>query len=1550
MTRWYGFPGSMRNPERAVRKYNENHDELGRFTTGDGADFHYTDAGLMPRSTDPTFTDPFDPNGKYPYAVGVHDIAKSPMPAGVALLSWTGVHDTGHHNAFVEDVKTIRESDERMKNGELPVSARTGRVANALHELIATDGEERQEIFRGLRFDGYNAKERERWEAIKSLEVGQKMSTGFSSYTTDRWQAEKWSGVLYVGELKGDAFPGDSATFRAGALLVVDDGAHGLDVNKWYSEHKQMSPWSEESEFLTDRDYVVKSIEIVNDFYRIIHLEQVEPVKKYNSNHDELGRFASSDSEDLFGYRYHTLSNGVKIPVAIGYPYDFGESAKAWSDGSTPIRKMADQLMTGKVTQSMLHKSDADMRRAAALLLGVDSYSQPFPSLNRGISLSPNEFAKLRPGKAFPISLAGFTRNDAAWALAHGYSNTESPGDPDSKSMPILIEARNVRGVDITNNSYYPHEKEVIATGQYVVKDIELADHDMLLRMFMDSPTQSWFSDSSTAEREDYIQRMLDRKATIVRIERVEPIKKSTAAERSKGVIVALVPNTTVAKLMAVEGGDAPDQLHVTLTFHGDYDFLSPNALTRLKDAVRSVAITSVPLKGTISGVGTFLNGDQPCHYASVDVPALPEWRGRLVEALRLAGVNPDTTHGFTPHMTLKYGGDQPSIKPRAVIFNDVQVWAGGEHISYPLSALGILAKYNDNHDELGRFTYSGEGGTTAPPIKSWEIVHNLSSPGHTNQSYIVRLPDGSQKFVKPKEGLKHPEGTPDGVTDLERERAAYLISTALPPGYAPVPETDIVDTPMGLASVRADIKDFQEPSAYSLTKDEQFRGATFDSVIGNFDRHGGNVFTDSDGKLLLLDNGYAFPIPGLALPFDNSEFHEVIDTETLRSEDIDALRTLRSNREDIDKELVALLNQPAVEALWDRVDYMIETHEFTRLGMGIPYGAFLKYNENHDELGRFASGDTWTQGVSSGKGELPPRATPAEIAAAYNLFYGDSAGGAFSVKEVMTWNFNRKAIEYWKGGSHQIREAADVILKTGKVPATAAGVQAISILHQMREQGTHFAEPLFRGIGLPIEMAPYLEPGGKFDIGLASFSKSLDTGLNFTRAAVDYGGPDKIGVLLELENGYGLDVSRTGGFLDEAEVIGAGSYKIVSVDEREFTSTLAFKPYYHVKLEWVPDENPMLKYNENHDELGRFTFGSFQGTPSDDPRWAERIEADQQDTWAKDKHQRLLENNRVWEEVAGRNYPRTTGHIEYVLHEPTDKWDDGVKRIDVPDTWRQEPGNGVNQVFLDAAEKTFLDPNYKYTARVDVSLWESIPSKIEEYGATGYRSENFLRLAEANGLTPAEYGAKVEEHLREVLSDKDTIVATRMSRAGLLDVLTNGEFKHVGETGTTGSYHGGGPIADYAEIRDRAELNMFGPGNHPTYGYLTNPAGDGETESAQQYGSIIVQFNDDVKEKTTFFVGDSLDSTSRGNAPYGSPSPMSDPSFASVNYKFQSDALTESLRDYINPGSLVEYVETQIERPTRDDIAKVIFTTKTVDSNLRKLLESLDIPWEKRS
>lgn len=174
----------------------------------------------------------------------------------------------------------------------------------------------------------------------------------------------------------------------------------------------------------------------------------------------------------------------------------------------------------------------------------------------------------------------------------------------------------------------------------------------------------------------------------------------AAAGDFTTGVMVAFYPPPDLAAQLAVDGGLAVEDLHLTLAYLGDIAALDDAQQQTLLDVVTTYATGTDPVTGVVSGVGRFAGSDPDLGdavYASVDCPDLPTWRQGLFDALVAAGLPVSETHGFTPHITLTYiPADEPTPVERLdlvdVTFASVAVVLGETRTDVTLGAPAVTA------------------------------------------------------------------------------------------------------------------------------------------------------------------------------------------------------------------------------------------------------------------------------------------------------------------------------------------------------------------------------------------------------------------------------------------------------------------------------------------------------------------------------------------------------------------------------------------------------------------------------------------------------------------------------------------------------------------------------------------------------------------------------------------------------------------------------------------------------------------------------------------
>ncbi len=164
-----------------------------------------------------------------------------------------------------------------------------------------------------------------------------------------------------------------------------------------------------------------------------------------------------------------------------------------------------------------------------------------------------------------------------------------------------------------------------------------------------------------------------------------------------------------------------------------------------------------------------------------------------------------------------------------------------------------------------------------------------------------------------------------------------------------------------------------------------------------------------------------------------------------------------------------------------------------------------------------------------------------------------------------------------------------------------------------------------------------------------------------------------------------------------------------------------------------------------------------------------------------------------------------------------------------------------------------------------------------------------------------------------------DAEVRLRITEEQFIAFLRSGSYQTLATTGTSGG-------TTNLAIRRAVEDQIFGiPRSadaeaRPIYGYLE---GSDEQNALPQWGPVVLVVDHSVRERATFILGDSVDSTIQGRHPLLAPEPLQAPCLLAASSS-QNVLQAATLADACSQHG--RYAEVQIYRGLdRDDIARVI-------------------------
>lgn len=250
--------------------------------------------------------------------------------------------------------------------------------------------------------------------------------------------------------------------------------------------------------------------------------------------------------------------------------------------------------------------------------------------------------------------------------------------------------------------------------------------------------------------------------------------------EDPESLIVTVEPSDDARAALSIDGGTAPDELHLTLLRLGSPpDTLDMGAVKAVLD---SVAADTPVLEGEVAGVG-FLGGDgfDGNTVALIDSAELPSLRARLLDAFDAASIPVDTAYNFIPHITLSDGPVEDLTGPvgTKVPFGDLAVRGQDQVALWPLAAA-------DTGDSAMPVQPQGDGAAPqeAQGAMAYEIVEGSQecsdqSGGDLTVAIVEVAEDGTQTVES-----CHPD-TVSAQSRLDELNGAVTPETVAPPTAA---------------------------------------------------------------------------------------------------------------------------------------------------------------------------------------------------------------------------------------------------------------------------------------------------------------------------------------------------------------------------------------------------------------------------------------------------------------------------------------------------------------------------------------------------------------------------------------------------------------------------------------------------------------------------------------------------------------------------------------------------------------------------------------------
>jgi hypothetical protein len=214
------------------------------------------------------------------------------------------------------------------------------------------------------------------------------------------------------------------------------------------------------------------------------------------------------------------------------------------------------------------------------------------------------------------------------------------------------------------------------------------------------------------------------------------------------------------------------------------------------------------------------------------------------------------------------------------------------------------------------------EAGLSDPKAK---VVTKRALGGGVNGTFIVTLSNGLKAVWKPsaRENMTQLRTQLEEDHQARREAGAYLVDKAL--GHFAGAAPAVYRTLDGETGALIAYVNGASNAADAGPVDAEYETlAIFDDVVGNTDRHEGNLLKTSDGHRVPIDHGLTFPLANGPQGFHNFLFSDPV---TLSKDQTALLKHLVAQRKELATQLAALgIDDRAIAAMYERVKVMIST------------------------------------------------------------------------------------------------------------------------------------------------------------------------------------------------------------------------------------------------------------------------------------------------------------------------------------------------------------------------------------------------------------------------------------------------------------------------------------------------------------------------------------------------------------------------------------------------------------------------------------------------
>jgi 2'-5' RNA ligase len=275
----------------------------------------------------------------------------------------------------------------------------------------------------------------------------------------------------------------------------------------------------------------------------------------------------------------------------------------------------------------------------------------------------------------------------------------------------------------------------------------------------------------------------------------------------SGGVMVALVP--AEPEKFAVENGLDPNELHMTLSYHGDVsDGELPENGSQMIQAAASLLGRYLPMVGTVAGIGQL--GPEGANVLFINVPEMDHMRSELTRQLNATGVPPKGrgANSFIPHMTLTYNQSLEGsldLLDQPIVFDKIIVEYGPE--TYLVAHQPYIPEEQESPEEEAQETPEEEQaeqkqGTESPLAAAAEVPPGEITDKVSKEQSNYRTPDPeSEQLCGNCANFEMPDQCVLVIGPIDSKDVCDLWEPVAPPAPTRMSEGEQVVMPMPVQS-----------------------------------------------------------------------------------------------------------------------------------------------------------------------------------------------------------------------------------------------------------------------------------------------------------------------------------------------------------------------------------------------------------------------------------------------------------------------------------------------------------------------------------------------------------------------------------------------------------------------------------------------------------------------------------------------------------------------------------------------------------------------------